>query len=168
MTAQIIQYYLPAGIAGNVTRAHMSLIEANNLDPNYPVPGYGMAVKLVGGLIRPLATGDLATVIYGMIVRPYPINSTVGAPAALGAGVPPTSGMCDILREGYMTVNLARGTGSRGAAVGVRTTAGSHTLGDIEDLTNVAQGDSDCVLLGANFMGPADTNNLVEIYFKAR
>jgi len=168
MTAQVLTYHMPAGVPGNVTRSQTSRIEPNNFDKNYPCLAYGIPVKIVSGLIRTLPSGAVAGDIYGMLVRPFPINSSFGAPAALGAGTPNVGGPCDILAAGYMTVTLARGTAVRGAAVGVRTTAGSHTLLDIEDTANVGAGDSDCVLLGATFMGPADANGLVEIYFKTR
>ncbi len=158
-------YRMPAGIPGEITRTGRSVVEPNLIDANYPPTTFGSFVKIVGGLIRTIAASDAASVVYGLLVRPFPTSSTV-AGQALAAGVPSLTDPCSVLRSGYINVKLARGTAVRGGGVGLRVTAGTHVVGEIEDLTNVGAGDTDCVqVVGATFMGSADANGNVEIGF---
>jgi hypothetical protein len=160
-------YRMPSGIAGEVTRSNSAVIEANLVDTGTPPLAFGIFTKLVAGKIQPCAAaGDVAAgVVYGVIVRPYPTQQSSTAPA-FGGGVPSLTDPCSILRSGYVNVKLARGTAVKGAGVALRTTAGTHVVGEIEDLTNVSAGDSDCTLVaGAVFMGSADASGNVEIAF---
>jgi hypothetical protein len=165
MTA--FQFRMPAGIPGEITRSGLSVVEPNVIDANTPPTAFGVFVKLATGKIQPCAVaGDVAAgVVYGLIVRPYPTQQNSTSPA-FGGGTPSLTDSCSILRAGYMNVKLARGTAVKGGGVAMRTTAGSHAVGDIEDLTNVGAGDTDCTLVaGATFMGSADANGNVEIAF---
>ena len=60
----------------------------------------------MSGAVRKLASGDAATDVKGMLVRPYPTsgNGTDG----LGTSTPPTSGICDVLKRGYIFAKLAQ------------------------------------------------------------
>lgn len=157
------KYRMPAGIAGDVTRAQHSIVESGVINSSKPPLAYGVAMKIVSGNVEPLESGDEATAIYGFLVRPYVTNNVAGAGAALGAGVPATSGVADILRRGYMAVKLAQGTAAFGAPVYVRITADTGKLvGDLETAADSAK----CVLTGAIFMGPADADGIVEISYR--
>lgn len=159
MTA--FQFRMPAGIPGEITRGNSAVVEANVVDSTTPPTAFGVFVKLVSGKVQPCsAAGDVAPA-YGVIVRPYPTSQASQAPA-FGGGVPSTTDPASILRSGYCNVKLARGTAVKGAAVYMRTTAGSYALGDIEDGTNTGQ---ITAVTGAYFMGSADANGNVEIAF---
>lgn len=153
-------YRMPSGIAGDVTRPSNSTTEPQQIDSGTPPTKYGVFVKIVSGKVQPIASGDAATVVYGLLQRPYPTNA---ANEALGTATPPTSGLCDVVVRGYMTVKLAQGTAAKGGQVYVRVTADTGKLvGDIETAADSAK----CVAV-ANciFMGGADASGNVEIRF---
>lgn len=151
---------IPAGFPGMVSRDDSLTIEPNLIDATTPPTTYGGVVKLVSGKLQPIASSDAATVIYGFLAKAFPTQSTTNA---LGAAVPPTSGLIDVLRRGYMTVTLARGTAVKGAAAYVRITADTGKLvGDIE----TAADSSKCVAIpNAVFTGAADAGGIVEISY---
>ncbi len=155
---------MPAGFPGRISREDSLTVETHVIDSNSPPTVYGQPAKLVSGKLQ--AAGADADV-YGLLVAPYPTQS---ATTGLGAATPPTSGLADVLRRGYMTVAVARGTAVAGPAgtVSYRTTTNGGALaGQYEgDDTNVGKGDSDCIeLTKATWMGPADANGIAELAF---
>ena len=155
------QFRMPAGIPGDITRASNAVVEPNLIDQTLPPGLFGRFVKMVAGKVLDLASADPASVVYGIIVRPYPTQTTQ-ASQGLGGGVPALNDPCSILRSGYVNVKLARGTAVRGAQVYVRTTAGSYAIGDIEDTAASGQ----CVAVANCFyMGAADGSGNVEISY---
>lgn len=156
-------YRMPAGIPGDVTRPSNSTIEPQQIDSGTPPTKYGVFVKLVSGKIQPVASGDAGTVVYGALVRPFP---TTAAQDPIGTATPPTSGMCDILVRGYMTVALKLGTAAKGGAVYVVTTAGgSVAVGDIVTSASPAGGGTAVAVANCIFMGAADASGNVEIRY---
>lgn len=156
-------YRMPAGVPGDVTRPSNSTTEPQQIDAAAPPTKYGVFVKMVSGKIRGLAASDAATVIYGLLQRPYPTNA---ANEPLGTATPPTSGMCDVVVRGYMTVKLALGTAAKGGAVYVVTTAGgSVVVGDIVTSDSPAGGGTAVLVPNCIFMGGADASGNVEIRF---
>jgi hypothetical protein len=154
-------FRMPAGIPGAISRESQATLEPNILDTTGAPTAYGTVVKLVAGLVRAIASGDAATVVYGFLARPYPFNDSTDG---LGTSTVPTSRrLCDVMRRGYMTVALAAGTAAKGGQVFVRVTAGSgRAVGAIE----TAADSGNCVAIaGAQFMGPADAGGNVEIAF---
>lgn len=151
---------VPAGFAGTISRSDSLTVEQQIIDSGTPPTAYGRFVKLVSGKVQPIASGDAATVVYGLAVRPYPAQSTTNA---LGVSTPPTSGIIDVLKRGYMSVPLDNGTASKGAAVYVRVTVnGGLAVGNIETASDSAK----CVVVaGAYFTGPADANGIVEVAY---
>lgn len=101
---QAYQFRMPAGWAGDLMRAEVATIETQQIDSTTPPTAYGVPVKLVSGKIQPIAAGDSMSVIYGMNLRPYPIQSNGSDP--LGTSTPPTSGNTDIIKRGYLMVTL--------------------------------------------------------------
>jgi hypothetical protein len=156
-----ILYRMDAGIPGAVSRAEHATISPEVLDTTYYPTAYGVFVKIVSGAVRKIASGDAASDVRGVLVRPFPTsgNGTDG----LGTSTPPTSGICDVLRRGYIFVKLAQGTAAKEAAVYVRVTADTGKLvGDIETAADSGK----CVAVtGAYFTGAADANGNVEIAF---
>lgn len=166
-------YRMPSGIPGDVNRSGASpVIEPNIIDSSAPPTAYGIPVALdATNGIRPIITPDAAVNLYGLLVRPYPTNqqttnSFFGSNPLGTAAVPPTSGMCDVLKKGYMTVKLYGATAAvAGGAVYVRTqNAGAgQVVGGIEA---AADGGNTIQAGAANstyFRGPADSNGNVEI-----
>ena len=171
-------YRMPSGIAGDVGRKFVSTIEAGIFDTSYPCLLHGILVKYVAGKVRPIANADvIASVQQGFLCRPYPFQEPQGSSAAselLGGGVPNLTHPANILKSGYMTVQLGNTLGTlhqgatayanivKGDAVYCRKTAsGVGTVGDIE--AGSISGNEAITL--CYFMGPADAAGNVEIAF---
>lgn len=152
-------YRMPSGIPGDNSRPSVATIEPVMLDSTNPFAVYGVPGKIAGGKFVPLAEGDPATVIYGLLVRAYP---------AMGSEITnlmgPRNSVGDAMRRGYMTVKLNAGTSALGGAVYVRVGAASATkpIGGIEA---VADSTNTVVLTGATFMSAADADGNVEIAY---
>ncbi|MCX5516227.1 hypothetical protein C3941_19755 [Kaistia algarum] len=154
---------VPAGFAGTVSRTDSLTIEQGIIDSGTPPTAYGAFTKVVAGKIQPLASGDAGTVSNGLAVRPYPAQSTTNG---LGAATPPTSGIIDVLRRGYMSVVLKLGTAAKGGQVYAVTTAGGTVVvGDIVTAASPAGGGTGVAITGAFFTGPADANGIVEVAY---
>ena len=154
---------MPAGIPGDVTRREAARVEAQQMDPNYPVTQYGLPVKMVSGLIRPMAASD-SSQPYGFLVRPFPLQTTSNE--ALGTATPPTSGICNVLVGGYMTVCVAEGTPAKNGSVYYRSQQSSPAvlIGRLETDTSGSP-TTNVAITGCHFMGTGDTNGNVEIAF---
>lgn len=156
------KYRIPAGIPGAVNRAVQATIEAQVYDAAFPVLLYGVPVKIVSGLVRPVASGDAATVVYGFLARPYPTNSSQDG---LGTAVPNVASVADVMRRGYMTVklnNVTAATKNGGVYVRVADPTTPTPIGGLEAGADAG----DCVLIpGCVFMGPADADGNVEIAY---
>lgn len=157
-----IMYRMPAGIPGDVTRPSNSTIEPGVYDAAKSFDGFGVPGKIVAEKFVPLEAGDAATVIYGLLARPYPTTSSQDP---LGKSTPAKTGVNDILRRGYMTVLLRAGTSAKGGAVYIRV--GSPVTGKpIGGIEAAADGANTIVLADATFMGAADASGNVEISYK--
>lgn len=158
-----ILYRMPSGIPGAVTRQGVATIEPAILDSSNAFSAFGLFGKLVAGKFVPLGAGDSATAIYGLLARPYP---TQGANASdpLGTAVPPTSGVANVMRRGYMAVKLNAGTAAMGGQVYVRVgnAAAGKPIGGIEAATD---GTNTIAVTGATFMSAADASGNVEIAY---
>lgn len=157
-------FRMAAGIAGAISRgAGQATVEPQVADSTKPFTRYGMFGKIVSEKFVPLESGDAATVIYGSLVRTYPTTSSQDG---LGVSTPPTSGVLDVLRRGYQSVLLAKGTAAKNAQVYVVTTAGGTvSLNDIVSSASPAGGGTGVAVAGCIFTGPADANGITEIEF---
>lgn len=158
------QFRMPAGIAGAISRgAGQATVEPQVADPAKPFLRYGIFGKTVAEKFVPLEAGDAAGVITGMLVRPFPTTSSQDG---LGTSTPPTTGLLDRLKRGYMTVALKLGTAAKDAQVYVVTTAGGTVaLNDIVPAASPAGGGTAVAAAGCFFTGPADANGIVEVAF---
>ncbi len=156
-------YRMGNGVAGDVTRQSQSTIEPQIYNSSLPFGGYGLPGKIASGKFVPIAGGEAASAIYGFLVRPYPITGA-NASDPLGTSVPPTSGMSDVLRRGYINVKNNAGTPALNGQVYVRVAnaAAGKPIGGVE-----AASDSTNTVAVANciFMGAADASGNVEIAF---
>ena len=158
-------YRMPAGIPGDVNRAQAATIEAQVLTPSgttgHPT-AYGLAVQIDSSTHQVRIVADPDTSAYGFLVRPFPTNSGTDG---LGTSTPPLTGICDVLKRGYMTVKLGGSTAAvKGGAVYVWSSAdsGAHVKGQVE----AADPSTDGFLVARSyFMGPADADGNVEIGF---
>lgn len=155
---------LPVGFPGRVSRSDSLTIEPAIIDSGTPPTAYGRPTKIVSGKLRGPASGDAGTVFNGWLVNPYPTQSSTNG---LGASpTPPTSGLADNMKRGYMTVPLALGTAAKDGQVYVVTTAGGTVVvGDIVTSASPAGGGTGVAVTGAFFMGPADAAGIVEIAY---
>lgn len=155
---------VPAGFVGQISRFDSITTQPEVVDSSTPPTAFGSVVKLVSGKVQPVASGDAGSVTYGILVNPYPHQSTTNA---LGtAATPPTSGLVTVMRRGYISMKLVVGTAAKNGQVYVVTTAGgSVAVGDIVTSTSPAGGGTGVAVTGAFFMGPADANGVVEVAF---
>jgi hypothetical protein len=153
---------MAAGIPGAINRTWAATVEAQVYDNANTFSSYGVPAKIVSGLLRPVASGDAASVVYGFLVRPYPAHSTNDP---IGTSTPPTLGIANVMVRGYMTVqlnNTTAATKNGQVYVRVASAATGKPIGGIE-----AGADSgNCVAItGAFFMGAADASGNVEIRY---
>lgn len=171
MTGNAFTYSMPAGIPGAVNRVggRGPDIEAQIMDPTDYLGAYGLAGQIdsATGDFRKMEAGDAT--IYGFLVRPYPLQATTATgysgSVPLGtAGVPPQSGVIDVLKSGYMTVLLRNATAAvKNGVVYIRVAnpTADLPLGGAE----AADDGADTIAVNAYFMGGADANGNVEIAF---
>lgn len=156
------------GVAGDVSRWSPPTEEAQAFGAT-AFSIYGLAAKVSSNKVIPIAAGG--DTVYGFLARPFPITGP-NASDPLGTSVPPTTGAANILRRGYMTVNVQAGAAScaLGSQVYIRTASpsGGQVLGGVEG----ASTGNNTALTGltsfgplATFTGPADANNNAEIAF---
>lgn len=183
---EAIQFRMKGGFAGEVNRTHPAGIEPVLIDATSAatIPSaYGQPVVIGSNNgVRKLAAGDTAlTGIYGITVRPFPIQAPsaavdFGGTQAEGGtitagGAPPSAGAIDVLRSGYIMMPLNTGASSqtpaKGAAVfvWVSASAAGHVQGQLETAKTadtIPLTDAGSV---AKFNGPPDANGLCEIAF---
>lgn len=156
-------YRMPAGIPGDITRPSQATVEPAMLDSANPFSEFGVFGKISGEKLVPFGAGDADGAEYGLYARAYPITGGSGSDP-LGTSTPPTSGVADVLRRGYMTVKLRAGTSEKDGQVYVRVAAGtaSQPVGGIEA---VADSTNTVAITKAKFMGAADASGNVEIAY---
>ena len=142
-------YRMGVGYAGQVTRLEVAKIEPQILDSVNKPTVFGVPVIITSGKVCKFAGSGT---IKGFLVRPYPTQAEVSE--ALDAGTPNVNQMGDILRSGYMIVDVQSGTAEKGGIVYAN------------DTTGLVQADSSGATdTGAKFMGAADENGIAEIEF---
>lgn len=160
---QAYTFRMPAGFAGDLQRAEVATIEPQQIDSAAPPTVFGVAVKLVNGKIQPINNAaDTAALVCGVNLRPYPIQGNGTDP--LGTSTPPTSGVTDVLKRGYVNVALGGTTAAtKGGTVYVRVAAAAagKPLGGFE----AAADGTNTVAMPASwyFTGPGDTYGITEI-----
>jgi len=160
---QAYQFRMPAGFAGDLQRAEVATIETQLIDSTTPPTSFGVAVKYVSGKVQPINnSADTASLVQGVNLRAYPIQGNGTDP--LGTSTPPTSGVTDILKRGYVMVSLGGTTAAaKGGTVYVRIAAAAagKPLGGFE----AAADSTNTIALPSNwyFTGPADAYGITEI-----
>jgi hypothetical protein len=164
-----------AGFPGAVTRQENSIIEPCLIDASAPPVLYGVPVLIDPTTqgVRPIVTADTTglTSFYGVLVRTFPTSqasaTNFGNTPLGGAGVPPTSGPCDILISGYINVQVPVGSAvatKNGAVfVWVAASTGSHVMGGFE--TAASGGNTAAIGGTTHFNGGQDANGVIELVF---
>lgn len=179
-----ITFRMQAGFLGDVTRTHPAGVEPALVSVTNPPTAYGQAMIVDGSDpnrgLRPLQSGDNAlTAVYGILVRPFPTQIPTATLAfgqanfdSVTSSTPPQSGAIDVLRQGYVMVQLdAAGKASppvknTAAFIWVAANSGNHVQNQFE---TSATGGSTVALSGAGsvgaFNGGPDSNGIVELMF---
>jgi len=162
----VFQYRMGAGIPGTVSRMNPAAVtEPTLLDPTAPPTAFGVPVVIAAASqgARVVEVGD--TAIYGILVRPYPIQQLSGGPSAPFGAAAPGVGASDVLRSGYILVviNTLGGAPVKGQPVYVWTaaTGGGHTQGGFE--TAASAGNT--IAIPATFQGGVDAYGVGEIAY---
>lgn len=163
-------FRMGAGFSGDVNRTHPASIEPCLVDASAPPAIFGQAVLIDPTTqgARPFTTGDASSAAYGVSVRPYPFqqsSATNYGAAAIGNAGSPATGVIDILRSGYIMVqvNLGQTAPVKNGAVYVRVaaTAGDNIIGQFE---TAADGTNNVLVTNANFQGGMDASGVAEIF----
>lgn len=171
-------FRMGGGFPGDVNRTHPFGTEPVENDATSPVLGYGLACvySATGNTVRQMASGDSTLVnIGGVLVRPFPQQAATSPLAFGGTGTvaspfgtqpaPPVGQPVDILKQGYVAVNVV-GTPVKGGAVfvWVGATGSGHTQGGFE----AASGASTMAIETDGrtyFNSPPDANGITELAF---
>ena len=140
--SQFIGTSMSTSFAGALTRGFFDhTVEVHPNDGTVAAVGVPVKLKADGNLAALTANTD---VVYGFVVREY---------GQVGADGSRKDGFLSVLRRGYIAVKSA-GTPAIGGVVYLAA-----------DGTLTAEKGSNTALTGAQFMGPADADGVVEIAF---
>lgn len=140
---------MPVGFEGCVSRPQSSTTEPVIMGAAL---AYGKPVKMVDGQALPLADGDDASLVYGILIRP---TVRVSSSDDNGYAIAGKGEMHDVLRRGYLTVK-ADGAVQRGGKVFVKTADGSFAATGGEGLIQLPT---------STFMGEGDASGLAEVAY---
>ena len=166
-------YRMSSGFPGDVNRFHPASILPGLANTTNPPAAYGgpVIVNTADSTIRGIIAADGSATpgpVFGFLVRPFPIQQQSGGmAAAIGTATPPTTGVIDVLREGYVMAKLPAGstvTKYGTVYVWAAVSAGNHVQGQLEPSAN---GTNTLTINNAYFLGPADANGNVEIEIRA-
>lgn len=163
-------FRMGAGFQGDVNRVHPCSIEPCLIDEAAPPTFYGqpVVVDTATNSVRALGVADEAlTGVYGITVRPYPFQQqTGGMSSPFGGGTPPTSGVIDVLRSGYIMVFVNGVPTKNGpASVWTAASAGAHIQGGFEAVDPAGSGFVITTNNNTAFNGPPDSNGITELMF---
>jgi hypothetical protein len=171
-----ITYRMGANAPGDITRLDASDTEPAIMDGSNPVLAYGLAGvydRTSANGLRSVISSD--TTIDGFVVRPYPQQAnapgTFGAAQGFGTATPPSTGVVDVLKRGYMAAavggNLSDAQAlTKGSTIYIWKAAstGNHVQGGVEAIANAG---NTIALPTGNFYfnGPSDANGIAEIVY---
>lgn len=169
--APAFNFRMPAATPGTPNRFHPLSIEPCLIDVNAPptVYGNGVVIDPTTQGVRPLVAGDQAlTDVYGITVRPFPLQQNSVAPG-FGAGTPPVSGVIGVLRNGYIAIgfNASGSAPVKGGAVYIWTaaTSGAHLQGGWETANPAGSGCAVGTPPRTTYQGGWDATNFGELAF---
>lgn len=166
-------YAIPGDLAQGAGRANVKA----EVYGATPFVGYGVPVQLSSGTVIPITSslGSTANSVYGWLVRPFPLQEFSSPSSTLNtslAATPPTTGIANVMTEGYIGVFVQAGASSvvEGGSVFVNfaATSGVHIQGGIEGTTT---GNNFAIVNTTNsrktcyFTGPCDANGFTVVAF---
>lgn len=162
------QFRMGAGFPGDINRVHPFSVTPGMMDTTTPVRAYGdpALINTAGDGYRGFTVGDTATKIAGVLVRPYPTQQQSGGmSASIGAATPPTSGVIDILEDGYIMVkcnDFAANPPKKGQIVTVRiaATSGNKVQGGFHAATDTT---NTLTITNARWNSTADASGVAEM-----
>ena len=158
----VYTYNVPSGVVGAVSRQTSSIVETGRLNVANTPTAFGVPVKCVNNEFLKIASGDAASVFYGLLVRTAPSMSQTLA-AGFTDNTPNTNLDQGIMVKGYASVACTIGTPVRGQPVYMRVVAATgKAVGDIEA---TADGANNVAIPNARWAtGGKDSSNTAEIY----
>lgn len=161
--ANTILYRMPAGTAGAISRRQDLTVEPHTLDSTNQFAAYGLGGKISGGKFVPIASGDAATALFGIFVRPYPTASQPDKVRQIGTGANFTG---DCMKRGYVTVNIGAdaSTVDLSGPVYMRVSTPSATS-PLGAFLSAADGENTVEITNAYFNGPGDADGNIELAF---
>jgi hypothetical protein len=162
-------FRMGAGFPGDVNRTHPASIVPGLINTSVQAPrlyGDGLLIDGATSSYRGFVLGDTAVKLAGIAVRPYPTQqATGGMSSALGASTPPTSGIMDVLNDGFIMVkanNFGTTPPVKGGVVYVWIAASSGN--QVQGGFTATNGTTNTLAMSnAYWTGPADSNGIAEI-----
>lgn len=163
-------FRMGAGFPGDVNRSRPASIVPSLINTATQAPrafGDPVLVAADGTSLRGLVAGDGSAtpgIIYGFTVRTFPTQQMSGGPtSAIGAAAPPTSGIMDALRQGFIMCKLPAGAVVvKGGTVyaWAAATSGNNIQGALVAASSTT---NTYTVTNAKFNGPADALGNVEV-----
>lgn len=118
-----------SGIPGDISRRQYTIVDSAVPNAAKPFAAYGLPAKMVSGKMEPIEAGDLASLVVGFLVRPYPTQTA----NADGTGLS-IAAVYDRMLRGYMTVHNYAGSPAINGQVYMRVGGvdSTHPVGGIE------------------------------------
>lgn len=166
-------YAIPGDLAQGAGRANVKA----EVFGTTPFLSYGVAATLSSGTVIPINSnlGATANSVYGWLVRPFPLQEFASPSSTLNtslSALPPTSGIANIMTEGYIGVFVQSGASSvvEGGIVYIyyAATSGAHIIGGVEGTTsgsNFAVTNTTNSRKTCYFTGPCDANGFTVVAF---
>lgn len=164
MSNTVFKLQMPFPAPGTVSRPNVQTIEPQIQSATAPVTAFGVPVKMVAGRATAIAAADAATVVYGFSVRVWPGQDYTFAPS-FGNATPPGAGFpLDILKRGYIMVQVNAGVPAAQGPVYMRVAnpSAGKPIGGIEA---VADSTNTVIIAGAYFNTLVDENSVAEIAY---
>lgn len=161
--ANTILYRMSSGIAGAISRSQDLTVEPHVLDSTKPFAAYGLGGKIADGKFVPVESGDTATVLAGIFVRPYPTASQPDKVRQIGSGFNFTG---DNLKRGYVTVNIGGDASAVALNALVYMRVDNPTdASPLGAFLAAADGENTVQITNAYFNGPGDADGNIELAY---
>lgn len=161
-------FSIPAAIPGQISRGQAT-VEPSQIDPTTTPAAFGLPVVLdaTSHKVRSFKSSDSASSMFGFLVRSYPTESSLND---FGAGVPVANALGDVLKRGYIGVQVNGPTAAvKGGTVYVRIADADSTgrpIGGIEAAADTTGGTNTVALSNAYFTGVSDASTgVAEVAF---
>jgi hypothetical protein len=171
-------FRMPFAIPGDLAQgAGRSNVKAELFGAT-PFPFYGLPCVISANTVIPV-NANLAAVansVYGWLVRPFPLQESASPSTSLqtgGQAVPPTTGIANVMTEGYIGVFVQAGAASvvAGGTVFLRWQTGGAGITIFGGVEGVTSGNNFAVANTTNsrktcyFTGPCDASGFTVVAF---